>query len=273
MVVKLGNLYYFIYLIIFVAIIAFLWLILKNRKQSTQYKVLLAISFASFIVHFLKLLIPKYYDNLPLSIRKITFENICAVSTIIFPFILLSKNKYARDYMFYMGLISGLASVLYPMEAFNKNPWDLDTIRFYFCHMIIFIVPFFMVIFRIHSLNIKRILAFPIMFLAVEALILVNEIILMEAGFVDFRSSDFLTYNYRNSNFIFGPTPGLEKASEVLIEWMVPTPFKQVMVGEYAGSKKYTPLLWLVVPVFVYFSLLYAIIYFIFGKLLKRKEY
>lgn len=269
--IKVGNLYYFIGIFLFLFIFILVGVILKNKSKDTRKKILLIISFLSLAIHFLKLFIPIYYNDLPMSLKKITFENICAVSTIVFPFILLKKdNPREKDYMFYMGLISGLAAIVFPTEVFGKELLNLNTIRFYLCHIFIFVVPFYMVFYNIHSLNIKRLLYFPISFLIVLCVIYLNEIILMEMGFVEMRGNDITNYNYRNFSFIFGPIKELEGISNILFDWMVPKPFKQIMVGEFAGTPKYMPILWLIVPCFVYLPLIAFLIYLAFTKLMKK---
>ena len=128
-----------------------------------------------------------------------------------------------------------------------------------------------MVLFGVHDLSINRVPLFPLTFLVVECLILANEVILMEAGFVDFRGDvGFLEYNYRNSNFIFGPTEEFKELSDKLIDPLVPDIFKKVGDGSYKGNEKYIPVLWMTVPCFVYFNLIGAVMCFIFTKVFKR---
>lgn len=273
MIVEIGSVAYYIGLAVFLVLTILIGLLLKNKSDSTKRKILIVISFMGLALHFLKLLMPKYYNDLPISLRKITPENICAVSTIIFPFILLGKNKYAKDYMFYMGIISGISSIALPLEAIGRSLKEIDVIRFYICHYLIFIVPFYMVFYGLHKLEFKRIFFFPISFMIVLALIVVNEVILMETGFVDMRGNDFLNYNYRNSSFIFGPTDNLKEISDKYVDWAVPKPFKTVMVGKYKGADKYAPILWLLVPSYVYLVPFSIIVYFIFVKVLRRGNY
>ena len=264
-----GN-YYFIYLAAFLIITILFGVIFMKKDKNIQYKVLLGLSFFNFALHFLKLLLPEYSDDMPNSITTVTFENIAAVSTIIMPFVLLSKNKVLRDYMFYIGVIGGLLALAYPMKVFGKEATDLDVIRFYMCHSLLFIVPFYMVFFGIHDLNIKRVPLFPLVFIGVLCLILANEVILMEIGLVEFRSNSFLNYNYRNTSFIFGPIEEFEEFSESFIEPLVPSVFKTVADGTYTGSEKYIPILWLAVPCFIYFSVIGAGFCLFFTKVLKK---
>ena len=73
----------------------------------------------ALIVHFLNPLIPVYRDNLPESLMAITLESICAISTVAFPFIYVSKSKALKDYMVVLGIISGFLTLLIPAEALN----------------------------------------------------------------------------------------------------------------------------------------------------------
>lgn len=270
MIINLGNIYYFIILGVFVILTLFIGVLLKNKSSKTQNNVLLFIAILNLVIHFLKLLIPQYRESLPTSFRKITFENICATTTIMMPFVMLCKNKIMKDYIFYIGILGGLAAIVYPTEAMGKELLNLDVIRFYICHMILFIAPFYTVLFKIHELSLKRVPLFPLTFFVVECLILANEIILMEAGFVDFRGEDFLTYNYRNSNFIFGPTDYLKPISDVMIDPLVPDIFKTVGDGPYKGEMKYIPVMWLVVPGFIYLSVIGGLICLLMKKISKR---
>ena len=272
MVVELWNTNHLITLAVFVVFLVFIGLILKGKDQEVQSKFLLVLAFANLALHFLKLLIPEYSEAMPTSIRKVTFENICATTTIMMPFIMLSKNKVLKDYLFFMGVLGGLAALLFPTEAFGRELGELDVIRFYICHILLFIVPFYMVFFKHHTLDLKRVPYFPLMFILVECLILANEVILMEAGFVDFRGGDFLNYNYRNSNFIFGPSPEFQELSDKIVDPLVPNIFKTVGDGPYAGYEKYIPVAWLVVPCVIYFNIIGAGLCLLMNKVFKRGD-
>lgn len=274
LVIEQWNKMHLIILGAFLVVLVLFGLILRRKGQDTQNKVLIVLAFINLAIHFLKLLIPQYKDDLPISYREVTFQNICTATIIMMPFIMLCKNKIMKDYLFYIGLLVGLAALVYPTEAIGRSIEELDVIRFYICNVLLFIVPFYMVVFGIHELDIKRVPLFPLVFLLVECLILANEVILMEAGFVEFRGSmGFMDYNYRNSNFIFGPTEDLKEISDKFIEPLVPKVFKTVPAGVYQGEAKYIPVLWMLVPCFVYFTAIGGVLCFIFTKLFKRASY
>ena len=141
--IKLFSLEHIFYLIISVIILGCFYLILKNKSSKTKYIATLIPLILSFIIHFLKLLIPEYRNNLPSSIISITPETICAISTLTFPFIYISKNQKLKDYMVVIGIISGTLTLLIPTEIQGYSIFNIETIRFFFAHLVILMSPLF----------------------------------------------------------------------------------------------------------------------------------
>lgn len=250
------NIYYFIYLFLAFGILLGLYFIFRNKSPKTQKIFIACFLFFSFSLHFLKLAFEPYRSGLPATIRKSTFENICAVSTLIFPFIFLSKNKLLKDYMFYFGILSGGLAMFVPTEAIGKSAFAFDTIRFYICHFSIFAMPTLMVLFKLHALDYKRIFKLPFVFYAVLCVILVNEIILMAIGFVDGNIETLLDPNIRNSSFIFGPTSQFEKFANAVFTILTPKFLTICPAGIHKGETLYWPILWLVIPAYIYLIIL-----------------
>lgn len=243
---------YFFYLGLFVVTLVGSFFLLRNRSTEVKKRVISSILFFALILHFMKLLFPPYVDD-PNAVRKITPENICALSTLIFPFVFLSKNNTLKDYMFYLGILSGTLAVLLPIESLEKDAYifAFDTIRFYLCHIIITVAPFLMVATGLHKLNYHRIYRVPIAFMVVLAIIMINEIILMEIGLVPLRNQDFLDPNgYRNFSMIFGMRDTFGAAGNI-ITFFTPAFCMEIPYGPYAGEAKFWPLVWLIIPSFV----------------------
>lgn len=251
--VKFFNMYYFMYIFIAAAIFFALLFVLRKANKKVIFWTLFGLLAFNFCLHFLKLAFPPYRDGLPGTIRKVTFENICAISSLIFPFLYLSKKDTARDYMFYLGTVSGILACFVPTEALNKSPFIFDTIRFYICHIILWVAPLLMVILGEHKLNYHRILRAPTVFLAVECIILVNEVILMGLGLVDGTLENLLSADYRNNSFVFGVTPDFEAVSGIVLIF-VP---KFLTVHPLTGDAMYWPILWMIIPVYVYFTIVF----------------
>ena len=92
MKIQLFSISYFVYIAIFVVLLIILSKFLKTKSDAFNKRFISGLLFFALIVHFSKLLFPPYV-NTELALKKITPENICAFSTLTFPFIFLGKNK------------------------------------------------------------------------------------------------------------------------------------------------------------------------------------
>ncbi len=269
MQIQLLNGYYFLYIGIAIFLLVGLYVVLRHRTDA--YLILQIIAFLNLGIHFCKLLIEPYRSGLPDTLRKVTPENICAVSTLLLPFVLMLKDGKIKNYFFFISFIGGCAAMFYPMEALGKEAFALDTIRFYICHMILFFIPVLATLLGYFqfSYDWKAILSVPILFLVVECIILANEYVLRWIGFVNPDWSIFYNRMDRNSSFIFGPLPALDDIYQVIMDVMVPRCFKTDYFGITKDGVFYFPVFWMTLPVFVYFPILYTIVYGIF-RLLSR---
>ncbi len=256
MYVEVGNFYYFLYISIAIVLTIVFTLFLRKKDEQFKHKFILFLLFSAFALHFLKLAFYPYNQMYPTIIRKITFENICAISTLIFPFIYLSKNKVLKDYMLVMGIAAGIAAYLYPTEAIldtfdsvyfgRKSAFSFDVIRFYYAHFVIFVVPFLMAALKIHVFSFKRIIYFPLMVLAVFTLIFLNELLLILFGWID--PSTIYDIDIRNSSFVFG-IPEHYKKVAVIFDIFV---FDFLKSYPKVGANIYYPVIWFIVPAFIY---------------------
>lgn len=251
MEIQMFNGWYFFWLILSVGSVVGCYFLLRNKRYETQKLVLFYIMLFAIALHFVKMLIPPYSLDPERLLRDSWFINICGANILLFPFIYMSKSDSGKDYMFYVGVLSGLISIIYPMEPMakaNQVADILDIIRFYIHHNIIWMVPLFMVLFKHHTPSYKRVLKVPLWFLAVMLFIILNQIFQSELGFIDLRDSDFLDINYKNSSLIWGPT---DDAIGAFLGWFCPDFFKTVPAGEFKGQTKYWPWFWLIVPMYL----------------------
>lgn len=259
MIVKVGNIFYFIPIMIMVGIIVGLYFILKNKSENTKRIVIIAILFLNFALHFLKQCFPPYIEKEdPLHFS--TFENICAASTLVFPFIFLfvKKNNVIYNYIFFIGTISGLLAFLYPTEVINKNLLVFDSIRFYFCHFCLLAAPLLGALLGLFRPNIKYIWTLPLFFAVHLLIVFVNEIVLVKTGHISSSLSEFFNREHRNNSFIFGVTPdmdGIKKAFDIFTPKFLHTNYFNIPdLDEF-----YFPILWIICPCYVFFSVINVI--------------
>lgn len=269
--VEFGNIYYCLYWIMAIGIFFVLFFVLKNKSRKTQYLVLFSLLLFNFALHFLKLFFEPYRSGLPGSFRKVSFENICAVSVLIMPWVFLyKKSKALNHYVFFIGVVGGVAAFIYPTEALGEAPFVFDTIRFYVCHYILFLVPFLSALLGMFQPEIKKFWLIPLVFIMVEYLILINEIVLIKLDLVNSDLAAFLDRDTRNNAFIFGPTSdmgGISKAFTIF----TPPLFTKDIFNINNGVPFYWPVIWMVVPIFLYLPAIYIFISLPFN-IKKKKE-
>ena len=273
MIILMFNFWYFFWLVILSALTVGLYFLLRKKSYRTQRVVLFSILAVGLLLHFLKAYIPPYSTDEARMLRDSWFVNICGANIALFPFLFFSKNKKVWDYMFYIGVISGLIALFYPQEPLAKVDQladQLDIVRFYFHHWMLLTVPLLSVLFGHHKLSYKRILSAPTGLLLVMLFIMLNQIFQSELGFIPLRDrQEFFDIGYKNSSYIWGP--GINDAIGDFLALFCPRIFKTVPVGEYAGQVKYWPWFWLIVPVYILVPILSFLISLIFdGKTFVR---
>ncbi len=219
---------------------------------------------SAFILHFIKLLFEPYKSTMPTSISSITFENICAVNTILFPWVYLSKNKVIKDYMIVVSVIGGLGSCLIPYRTVGFEKVTFDIIRFYYDHFILFLAPFLMIYTKQYHLSLKRIFIVPFILYGVAVLILANEFVLVALGIIEGNMDTMLDPTERNAALIFGPNPGMKKFDWVYNPFVFDI-FKTIPFGPNAGKQMYWPIIWFLIPAYIYTVLFGAMINYVFN--------
>ena len=272
MFVEFGNFYYFVYIGIALFLTILFVMFLNNKSDHFRKWFIFGIIMFAFIVHFLKIFIPPYSTHVPSNeiLTKVSFENICAVSTLAFPFLYFTKNKTLKDYMIMVGMASGILTFMFPVDAisdyFNgkqigqKTAFSIEVIRFYTAHYILFLAPFLMMFYKMHVLSIKRAFRAPFVLIAVLFIIFINEVIMTWIGWVP--REELFNPEFRNPSFVFGIRGDLTGIGAIL-GILVPVVFRS---NPMTGEAHFWPVIWLILPTIVYGTLISLIFMVIYDK-------
>ena len=286
MYIAMFNGWYFFWLFLCAGAVAGLYFLLRGKSGFTQKAVLFGLLVLGLLLHFLKVYIPPYSVDEARMLRDSWLVNICGANIGLFPFLFFSKNHKVKDYMFYIGVLSGLIALVYPQEPIAKLDQlgeQLDIVRFYYHHWMVMAVPLLMVMLGHHKLSYKRVLSAPTGLLLLMLFIMLNQIFQSELGFIPLRDQEnFFGIGYKNTSYIWGP--GENDAIGNFLAIFTPNFFRTVPVGEFAGQVKYWPWFWLIIPVYLLVTPLSALLALVFdhkslaadvrhaGQLLEKKK-
>ena len=80
---------YFFYNILIALLCVGFYFLMRNKSEKVKYYTILSLLILGIFIHFSKLLIPEYQNNMPESLLEITLSTPCAISALTFPFIYL----------------------------------------------------------------------------------------------------------------------------------------------------------------------------------------
>lgn len=256
MIMEMGNIYYILSLIILVAIPLILYFILRNRSEKTIKYTLLGIAIFNFLLHFLKIFHPSYLAEIKYSLIRMSVENICALTTIVLPFSMLCKNKTIKGYFYLIAFLGGLMAVIFTTEPKGHPIYEFNSVRYYLCHYILFAVPIVAVATKEFKPDFKSSIWMPLLFFCGQTIILLNELFLNAVGLVNHTTETFLSGDFRNAAFVFGPNTEFKYLVDKF-SFLVPEIFTKNIFGIEGVGDFYWPVIWLLFPVIIFFPTVY----------------
>ena len=71
-----------------------------------------------------------------------SLENICALSTVLLPFVMLLKNSVIKGYIYFISFLGGLmAVIIIPNNMNGMKIYEFELLRYWTCHFVLFLVP------------------------------------------------------------------------------------------------------------------------------------
>ncbi|MCK5761606.1 MAG: YwaF family protein [Candidatus Izimaplasma sp.] len=145
------GLYHFIWILLIPVIIYGVYYLLKTKSVKFKYWFLFGLTLLAWGIHF-----SRYWLDPDFGIYKLFFVDLCGFSTMMYPFFFLSKKNVFKDYMYYSGALFAFLSLAYPNTINGNSILAYDSIRFFFAHVILVMVPVLLAAWKMHVPNIKN---------------------------------------------------------------------------------------------------------------------
>lgn len=142
---------HFIWIVLIPIIIYGVYKGLQNKSEKFKYWFLFSLTLVAWAVHF-----SRYWFDPHFETYKLFFVDLCGFSTMMYPLFFLTKKKILKDYMYYLGALFAFLSLAYPNTIQGNPVFQYDTIRFFFAHVILMMVPILLVAWKMHIPNIKN---------------------------------------------------------------------------------------------------------------------
>lgn len=145
------SLNHFIWLFVAALLYVIVYFLLRNVSNKGKFIFLFSLSVLMWVIHFSRIWLKP--DLMP---HEIFFVDLCGFSTMVYPFFLLAKKDVYKDYMYFVGGIFALSSLVYPNNIAGDPIFIYNTIRFFFAHWILVGIPLLMVLWKMHTPSIKN---------------------------------------------------------------------------------------------------------------------
>lgn len=178
-----GSPFYIGSLIFLLMLAGLTWSLLRRREKKTQRNIVLILMILNTAQHFLKPLIyPQYWGSGFSSI--VSAYNMCAVLIISSPFVLLWGGKFAKNFVFFVGSVAGIAAIAVPFWYIGMDVSELgwDYARFYICHALLFITSLMPLVLKLHRPKWHEFWQVGLGFFLALGVILLNDVIFIRLG-------------------------------------------------------------------------------------------
>ena len=258
--VQFFNFWYFFFIIATAVSVFVLDGVCAKKGRVYTDRLVMTLVWINFGLHLFKQFFPGYREKWPDGFADSLCPNFCAALILFSPFILHWGRPSWKDYMYYMGVISGIVAILLPSGLMRYDDFPngitsfdyvLEVVRYYFCHAVIILAGYLMVAHGSHKLEFSRIKYLPFTLLFICILVGAHSIIwgpifklkdfphdwLGEDGVLNNLS---IHNQIANQSMIFGPQPSVDGIIRPIAKFFIP----YLMVYNYDGKIYFTPILW-----------------------------
>ncbi len=243
----------FLHFLIIAFFFLFAWamlLLAKAKGKDFAKKLILALMWGNFAVHFLRQFTPYYFERWPFALYLSSALNLCAVLVLAAPFLFMFGNALLKEYLVIMSILGGAIALLFPTTPVELGArvgdfWTfLEMVRYCLCHYILIVTAMLMLYFGFHKLNYRRLPMEGVLFLGALTIIFLNKFAMWGLLKPD-PAYMFFDSEFENPSYVFGiPNRLADNPILALILQVFVWPFLRYTLPN--GATAYLPVVWIV---------------------------
>lgn len=251
MIVDYGSFAHIASVLLALFLCAALFFLLRGKSRKIQKLVIYAIMALNIFQHLFKTAIYPQYEGLGFTSLS-TAYNMCATLILISPLAMLLEWRPIKNFVFYIGSVSGIIAIVIPYWSIGKSASDPDFIRSFICHAMLFVSSMLPLLLGLHKPSYKSAFELGLGFLAVILLIIVNDALCIAFGiYPGVEGMTVADALYRISPvWSFGPPEEFSWVVD-LVDIFSPDAF----TGN-GGKTPIVPLLWYAIPLYMGITLI-----------------
>lgn len=240
MIIKYGNIVHISSILIALILVVVLTLILRKCSGKTAKIVIFVILALNLFQHIFKCIVwPQYYGT---GFGELNSAyNMCAFLIIVSPFIFLLKSKALKDFIFYIGSTAGIMAISVPYWFIGQSIVTFEYLRFYTCHLLLFIGSMLPVLVGLHKISLKNTWKIGFIFFTSLSIVLANGFIFSLIKYLPDFAAVKDSFMSKNPVWALHPVEGFERVTKI-IEIFTP----KIFLG--GNGKNYVPIMWYIIP-------------------------
>jgi len=262
MTMKLFNHTYFLMVLISVGILIGLYFIFKNKSERSKKLLVLLLMLLNVFQHLFKSIVWPHLYGTGFN-RSNTLYNMCALLICLSPISFFIKSNSLKTANYLIGSIAGFGAICFPYWFWNSSIFTWDFLRFYTCHLLLFLSSFLSLLFKIAEIKFKDFYKIGLYYLLFCFIMLFNNLCwaIINSGLNP--SLIFVTLYSDNACYIMSPPKNLDWLVNI-VEALSPS----IFLGN--DKRYYVPILWSAIPVYIFITLLSLIVITIITKIKDR---
>ncbi len=245
------SLPHILYILLAAGTVVGLYFLLRKRSEKMQRAVILGIMLLNVLQHLSKLNIYPQYDG---GFNALSSAyNMCAALILASPVAYISKSKFLRDFVFYIGASAGIVAILVPYWNIGDPAFSWEIYRFLICHILLLAGSILPLLLGHHKPSWKCFSTLGLGFFAFLALIILNDIIFIYIGlYPGLEIYDNLYDALARANPVWAFVPPDDfPFVEAVAKFFAP----DILVGDNATGRC-APVLWYFIPVYLAITLI-----------------